>query len=56
VGSFLTTPFRFSSITVDLIERENAEERHVESPGFAKIQAQACNRGKEGETFHNELY
>jgi hypothetical protein len=40
--SGLTTTFRFSSITVDLNERKNAEERYLESPSLARIQAEAC--------------
>lgn len=55
-GSFLTTAFRFSSITGDLTWGENAEECHLESPGLTRVQAEACDGGREGETLCNELY
>ena len=54
--SGLTTTFRFSSITVDLNEAENAEERYLESPSVTRIQEEACERGKEGEALCNELH
>jgi hypothetical protein len=52
----LTTTFRSSSIAVDPNERKNAEERDLESPSLARIQGEACKRGKEREPLCYELY